>query len=82
MRIAIVFIIATILLLINQSNHADIFDPADDTMNGAVLLPTPNGTEQTHSPHDLSSSDVEDWFQVLLIGGETYTVFYFQYYCK
>lgn len=75
MRIVFVFLISLITLVISQPNYADIFDPADNTMNGAVLLPTPNGTEQTHSPHDLSSTDLEDWFQVLLIGGETYTVF-------
>lgn len=72
MRIVSVFLF---LLMISQVCVADIFDPADDTINGAVLLPTPNGTEQTHGPHDMSSTDLEDWFQVLLTGGETYTVF-------
>lgn len=69
------YLLVVFQLIAFHAVWCDVFDPSDNSANGAVLLPSPSGTEQTHGPHDLSSSDVEDWFQVLLTANETYTIF-------
>ncbi len=48
----------------------DEWDSIDDTFTGAVILPAPDVSEQTHGPHSLSLSDLYDWFQIVLPAGE------------
>ncbi|MBN1670081.1 MAG: VCBS repeat-containing protein [Kiritimatiellae bacterium] len=50
----------------------DVWDPADNTSNGATALPAPTAAVQSHGPHAASSIDLEDWFTVDLTAGESY----------
>ena len=53
------------------TTSSDAFDPGDDTAAGGTLL-TPTTTEQTHGPHTLSSTDLNDFFRISMTAGVTY----------
>lgn len=50
----------------------DDWDYADDIFEGASVMGTPTGAEQTHGPHTLSDVDRNDWFRFTLEEGATY----------
>ena len=50
----------------------DAWDPADNTVSGAVAVSNPTATERSHGPHRLASTDYYDWFKVYLTGGRSY----------
>jgi len=54
---------------------ADQWDPFDDSISGAIELPAPTNSEQSHGPHSLSADDQADWFELQLNAGETYHFF-------
>ena len=51
---------------------ADTWDPADDMVAGATLLPAPTLSNQTNGTHFLDASDTQDWFKIPLAAGTTY----------
>jgi hypothetical protein len=50
---------------------ADIYDPADDTWEGATSI-IPAKTAATHSPHAFNVCDNRDWFGIEMVAGRIY----------
>ncbi|MCX7018419.1 MAG: sialidase family protein [Candidatus Sumerlaeota bacterium] len=56
----------------NMSTSFDAWDPTDNTITSATLLPTPCFDTLKHGPHKLSRYDAADWFKIDLKAYLTY----------
>ena len=50
----------------------DEWDPADDSEGGATTLSPIDEIIREHGPHALNDTDTNDWFEVVLVAGQTY----------
>ncbi len=63
----------TYLLAGNASDIGDEWDPFDDFVSGATLVPLPIDGTVVSGPHSLDGTDVGDWLRFELERGGTYT---------
>lgn len=54
--------------IVKASSGRDAWDPADDSSNGATVLPDP-ASERTGGERVLSNVDLYDWYKVRLVSG-------------